>query len=327
MDRNQVKRFAVRVLVALAAFLVALLALRFALRGLDWPALQKQIYSLDWRWLALAVFFDVASYAFQGLRWRLLLRGANIWQTTRAIYAGLFVNELVPLRPGEGVRAWLAARDLKVGLLTIVPTMVSERLMDGFWLVLALIAAIAVAPLPANLIHAIWVVAVVVSLGLLATLYLGGRGFEFLMKVRSGLCQPMALLVSGAFLLAQGLAFWSVIRSSHLSLGLLAAFVVMIVVRIGTMIPGAPANLGTHQFATVVGLSLYGVPQAQAAAFSLVIFTALTVPLLLLGLCACLSAGLSWSRFRQLVSPAADLVAIGRTLPGQPPLLSVSVKE
>ncbi len=303
------KRLTVRVLVALVAFAVAPLALRFALRGLDWPTLQAQIHRLDWRWLGLAALFDVASYAAQGLRWQLLLGGANLWQTTRAIYAGLFVNEMVPLRPGEAVRAWLAARDLNVGLLTIVPTMVSERLMDGFWLVLALLAAIAVAPLPADLIHAIWIVAVVVCIALVATLYLGGRERGFLMKVRSGLLHPTALLVSGAFLLAQGLAFWSVVRASQLSLGLLAAFVVMVVVRVGTMIPGAPANLGTHQFATVVGLSLYGVPQAQAAAFSLVIFTALTVPLLLLGLCACLSAGLSWSRFRQLVSPAADGVA------------------
>lgn len=98
----------------------------------------------------------------------------------------------------------------------------------------------------------------------------------------------------------QGLAFWAVARASHLSIGLLAAFVVMVIVRIGTMIPGAPANLGTHQFSTVLGLSLYGIPQAQAAAFSLVVFAVLTLPLLIIGLGACISAGLSWQTLHQI---------------------------
>jgi uncharacterized membrane protein YbhN (UPF0104 family) len=283
----------VRILVAAAAFCGALLALHCALRGLDWPTFRTQLHRLDWRWLALAAVFDVASYAAQGLRWRLLLAGSKLWQTTRAIYAGLFVNELIPLRPGEAVRAWMAARDLNVGLWTIVPTMLSERLMDGFWLALAFMGALAVAPLPAVAAHAVWIVAAAVAVGLVAALALGG-------KVRAGLLHPGALLMSAIFLIAQGLAFWSVLRASQIPLGLLAAGVVMIVVRLGTMIPGAPANLGTHQFATVMGLSLFGVPQAQAAAFSLVVFTVLTLPLMILGLCACLSAGVTWRRVSEL---------------------------
>ena len=91
-------------------------------------------------------------------------------------------------------------------------------------------------------------------------------------------------------------------------------------------IPGAPANPGAHQFATAVRLSPYGVPHTQVAAFPLVVSTVLTISLLLIGLCACPSAGLSWNRFRQLMSPAADSVATGRNISCQIPLLSVSVK-
>ena len=303
MDRRQVKRLAVRVLIAVVTCAVGMLALRIALRGLEWSTLRAEIAALDWRWLALAALFDVGSYAAQGVRWRLLLDGASLWQTTRAIYAGLFVNEVVPLRPGEAVRAWLASRDLKVGLWTVVPTMLSERLMDGFWLAVALVAVLAVAPLSPGLTHVIWIVAAVTIALVAATLCLGGKGLRFLDEVRSGLMRPRALLMSAVFLLAQGLAFWAVVRASHLPLGIVAAFVVMIVVRVGTLIPGAPANLGTHQFSTVLGLSLFGVPQPQAAAFSVVVFAALTIPLLVLGLGACLSAGLTWQRVRQLATP------------------------
>jgi uncharacterized membrane protein YbhN (UPF0104 family) len=311
MDRHQMRKLMCRVGPAALAVAAATVGLRVALRGLDWPSFQAQIHRLEWRWLALAVVFDVMSYVAQGMRWRLLLNGASAWQTTRAIYAGLFINEMIPLRPGEAIRAWLAARDLKVGLWNIVPSMLAERLMDGFWLTAALLATLIFAPLPSNLVRAIWVLATITSALVLAVWCLAGRRVAFLRTVKSGLRNPRALLVSGSFLVAQGLAFWAVSRADHLSLGLVAAFVVMVVVRIGTMIPGAPANLGTHQFSTVLGLSLYGVPQPQAAGFSLVVFTVLTIPLLVLGLCACLSAGLTWGSIRQSIARDTERVANG----------------
>ncbi len=77
----------------------------------------------------------------------------------------------------------------------------------------------------------------------------------------------------------------------------------MVIVRIGTMIPSAPANLGTHQFSDVLGLSLYGIPQPEAAAFSLVVLAVLTAPLLAIGLAECLSAGLTGSGIRKASKP------------------------
>ncbi len=302
MDRREMKQVMLRIGVAALSLAVAAVALNYALRGLDWPSFQRSLALLDWRWLVVAVVFDVLSYGAQGLRWSFLLDGSTAWRTTRAIYAGLFVNEIIPLRPGEAVRAWLAARDLETGVWNIVPSMVSERLIDGFWLVAALIAALSLAPLPPSVIHAIWIAVAIVCPLALAAWYLSGRRGFFLQKVILGLQNRNAVLLSACFLLAQGLAFWAVASASHLSLSLLDAFIVMIVVRVGTLIPGAPANLGTHQFSTVLGLSMYGIAQAEAAAFSLIVFAVLTLPLLVLGLCACFSAGLTWRRVRQLAT-------------------------
>lgn len=305
------------ILFGIVALGIATAALSAALRGLNWASFREQVHRLDWRWLAAAVAFDIASYASQGVRWRCLLKQASLWQTTRAIYAGLFLNEIVPLRPGEAVRAWLAARDLRVGLLTVAPSMLTERLMDGVWLAAALLATLALAPLPASLARAAWTVVAAMTVLPITALVVGQDRYPFLAKIRSGLSNRPALLASGFFLAAQGLAFWAVTRASHLSLSLAAAFVVMIVVRIGTMLPGAPANLGTHQFSTVLGLSLYGVPQNVAAGFSLVVFVVLTAPLLTIGFAACLNAGLDWQAFRAASRPVepADSTPVGRWTP------------
>lgn len=292
-----------KVLMGVFALGLAYAGLRFALHGLDWPSFQVQLQQLDWRWLLLAVIFDIASYVAQGARWRFLLYGASLWQTTRAIYAGLFLNELIPLRPGEAVRALLASRDLNVRLLSVVPTMLVERLMDGLWLAVALVAALFLVPLPGFLVRGAELVVAIVCALLITAWLLGYSRSALVCKVRMGLGNVPALASSGCFLLAQGLAFWAVMRASHLPLGLFAAFFVMVIVRIGTMIPGAPANLGTHQFSTVLGLSLYGIRQPEAAGFSIVVFTVLTAPLLVLGFAACLSAGLTWQGVRRAAAP------------------------
>ena len=54
---------------------------------------------------------------------------------------------------------------------------------------------------------------------------------------------------------------------------------VFIIVHLGTLVPGAPANVGSYQFFTVLGLTLFGVEKAAAAGFSFVVFTVLTAPL------------------------------------------------
>src|SRR5882757_2233127 len=67
----------------------------------------------NWGWVALAIMFDILTYVLQALRWKLLLAPVGRLSTlrvTQSIYAGLFTNELVPLRFGELVRAFLVSR-------------------------------------------------------------------------------------------------------------------------------------------------------------------------------------------------------------------------
>jgi Lysylphosphatidylglycerol synthase TM region len=60
----------------------------------------------------------------------------------------LFVNELVPLRFGEVFRAFLVSRWLSLQFVSVLPSMIVERFLDGLWLATGIgIAAIAV-PLP-----------------------------------------------------------------------------------------------------------------------------------------------------------------------------------
>jgi ABC-type branched-subunit amino acid transport system permease subunit len=68
---------------------------------------------------------------------------------------------------------------------------------------------------------------------------------------------------------------------------------------LGTLIPNAPANVGSYQFFTVVGLTLFGVDETWATGFSLFAFTLLTLPLLIIGFVAFSRSGMSLAAIRQ----------------------------
>jgi len=69
--------------------------------------------------------------------------------------------------------------------------------------------------------------------------------------------------------------------------------VVFLIVHVGTAVPNTPANVGSYQLLTVLGLTLVGVNKTEAAGFSIVVFLVLTFPLWALGLVALRFSGIS----------------------------------
>jgi uncharacterized protein (TIRG00374 family) len=310
-----------------AAWAVAAACLVWVLHGIDARRLAGEVRGLRWGLVTLAVVSQVLSYVAQGWRWQLLLRpvvGIPVPQATQAIYAGLFANEVLPLRFGEMVRAWLVARWAGVELLAVLPSVFVERLFDGIWLALGIgLTAIAI-PLPPDLdraantlgalvlvVTALFAVFVLVKRPSRATGTRRSKLADWSDSILEGLQaigrSPSfygALGVSLLFLLLQGLAFWCVMLAYGIGLSFWAGAAVFLVVRLGTAIPNAPANVGTFQFFTVVGLLLFHVHKTEATGFSLVAFIVITVPLLALGFLALSRSGTSlWAIRRQVFSP------------------------
>ena len=69
-----------------------------------------------------------------------------------------------------------------------------------------------------------------------------------------------------------------------LPLPFLASVFLIVLVSLGSMIPSAPAFLGTMQYACALGLGVYGVDRGQALAFSTVYHATQFFPITLTGL-------------------------------------------
>jgi uncharacterized protein (TIRG00374 family) len=278
----------------------------------------------NWGLVALAIIADILTYVLQGLRWKLLLVPVGRLSTLRAtqgIYAGLFTNEWVPLRVGELVRAFLVSRWLSSRFTAVLPSMVVERFLDAIWVAIGITLAGFFVPLPKDLVEGGYAIGGIVLLAAALFLWTVFRkkkeapcteqdsspgalrwflrfGCQFARGLRDiGISYRLYLsaLLSAGMLASQTLALWFMMLACRIDLPLRAAAIVLLVVRLGTAIPNAPANIGSFQLFTVVALGLFGVDKTVAAGFSMVYFLALTVPLWTLGLLAISRTGISLS--------------------------------
>jgi uncharacterized protein (TIRG00374 family) len=320
-------------------YLVALFSLIWVFHDISFSELVKTMINVHFELTALAICFEILSYISQGLRWRLLLLSKgdiSVLRATQAVYVGLFTNEILPLRIGELVRAYLVSRWLSRKFVSIIPSMAVERLFDSVWLALAIGLTAFFVPLPRDLLKSEKILGTIVLIGTGLFLYLvfreektldanhaDGRPLwkpiqivktfidRFAMEMKEiGLSKLFyeSFCVSFLILFFQIIAFWLVMEAFNLKLSFLAGAVVFVIVHLGTAIPNAPGNVGTYQFFCVVGLSLFGVDKTTATAFSVMVFIILTIPLLIIGLIALGRTGMSLTEIRGEINNAFQAV-------------------
>lgn len=304
-------------------YLLAVAGLIWVLHDVEFERLRSSFSHLNWRWIALAIACDILSYVCQGIRWQKLLKPIGDISTiraTQAIYVGLFTNEILPMRLGELARAYLVSRWSAANFLTVIPSMMVERVFDGFWLMVGIGLTALIVPLPKYLLRAADVLGIGLVIASLILFYLitrqtnrnseTGTGLlaslnEKLSKALKGMGKTRGFYLSLAWsmplLMFQGLAFWLVMLGCGLHLPFWSGAAVFLIVHLGTAIPNAPANIGAYQFFTVVGLTLFGVDKSVATGFSMVVFLLLTAPLWVLGLIALSQSGTTLAKIRREV--------------------------
>ena len=162
----------------------------------------RSMRGLRWVWVLPAVAADVLSYFCQGVRWSLILRplgAVRPLRATQAIYAGLFTNELLPMRVGEVVRSYLVSRWTGAAIGRVVPSIAVERLFDGFWLTVAFGLAAMAVELPRQLMRAADIMGVLVLAGAVMLAIVAWRRPAAVVKANemAGGSGPAGRVVSG----------------------------------------------------------------------------------------------------------------------------------
>ncbi len=250
--------------------IVAIGFLVWSLRHFDFRALVEDLHDTNWWWISLAIVSDIAVYAAQALRWRVLLHPVEpvpFWQSIRAVYIGLFGNEVLGFAAGEVVRCYVIARFTSLPFSVSLSSALIERIFDGVWLSAGLILTLRSVGLPHRL-H--WIVDGAYVLGtvvLIAALLLGFTMFHRI-RARAALQGGswkkhlrvliddlslighsrylyFAFLLSLPYLVLQLVPIWATFRGfGFYDLGLWDAFALMVILRMAMAVPQAPGNIG-----------------------------------------------------------------------------------
>ncbi|HEX7335923.1 MAG TPA: lysylphosphatidylglycerol synthase domain-containing protein, partial [Gemmatimonadales bacterium] len=122
-----------RALLPAIAIAASLALLAWALRGVSLDAVLAHIKSARFGPLAAAVIIATLTFPLRLVRWRLLLRDERgkhyppgpLWH---AISLGFMANNILPLRAGELVRAYTAARLAPARFTTVISSIAVERI-------------------------------------------------------------------------------------------------------------------------------------------------------------------------------------------------------
>ncbi|MGH9864868.1 MAG: lysylphosphatidylglycerol synthase transmembrane domain-containing protein, partial [Candidatus Acidiferrales bacterium] len=240
-------------------YAVSAACLIYVFHGFDTKRAIQLLADVSWWWVALGIALDVASYVVQALRWKLLLAPfgrVKMRDAVRAIFAGLFANLIFPLRPGELLRSYLVSKAEDIGFVTVVSSVLVERLIDLVVTTAGLGVMLLVVPAPARFRHAAdgLGIATLALLGLFIAMILyielrfGGDprrmsgGKRMPGKLMSALIGLHAMGTSPSFYPAvftsllmpfcQALALWALMKSYGISPGFPAAVVVLLVINL-----------------------------------------------------------------------------------------------
>jgi uncharacterized membrane protein YbhN (UPF0104 family) len=292
----------------------------WTLRDAKLGELREDLASMNWWWVGFAVVVHVGVYFCYGLRWSVLLlpvERVGIWRAIRATFIGLFANEVLPFRAGEVLRCYLLSIWTSLPLSVSLSSALIERIFDGIWLSLCLFLSLRLVPRPRQfryLVDGGWLLGLIVLGGAVLLgiamfrrgrkppegpivppvlgLRGGWRGHLSVLMQDLGLIGHsrylyLALFQSLPYLLLQTIPIWAAFRGYGFDLGLIEAFALMIILRLGSVAPQAPGNLGLFQFLTKEVLErVFNVVPDEAARFSLVLWGIVTLPLLIGGFIA-----------------------------------------
>ncbi len=288
----------------------------------DWSKLIDGVKQVNYYWFLAILVVGLFSHVSRAIRWNMLIEPlgykTRFWNTFFAVMTGYFANLAIP-RLGEVARCGVVAKYDKVPISKVLGTMISERIIDIFTMLLFLLVAVIADsgfikdflnanPGVAENVQGLFNVTSLVILFVVAAVgiflfYLIMKGkfdrIPFFVKLRNFTKNLYAGLMSIRHVKRK---FWFVFHSLLIwvlyylmvvvslpafgfteHLGFQAALLIFIGGSFGMIAP-APNGMGAYHFMVIQVLLLLGVVRADAALYAFLIHSLQTLMLILAGL-------------------------------------------
>ncbi len=303
-------------------FAISIVVIYLAFRRIDLRLLLESLQGANYLYLLPIVLIIFVNMALRALRWGYLLRPIKkigFPNLFAGILIGFMANNVLPVRMGEIVRAYIIGRSERIRKSASFATVVVERLFDGFTVMGLLLAVLAFINLPPGnftfkqglrmggyLSIAIYGTTFII-------LFIIKKKTRWFLKLTSFLIRPFSSRltkngISNILSFKEGLLsmessktmlitflyslfVWGVFayaiylmgRAFGLNLSISASVMVLLAVCLAMMIPSTPGYIGTYHASVAYALLLYNVPLEKALSLSIVFHATNYIPVTLAG--------------------------------------------
>jgi uncharacterized protein (TIRG00374 family) len=299
---------------------ISVVLLAWALRGVSLSQVLRHVGAAHPIPLAIAVVIGTLTFPVRWIRWKALLgepaRTASgpLWH---AVAVGFMANNLLPLRAGELVRSYTAARLGGFRFTTVLSSVAVERIFDGLTVVALLTVALFSSDLPSSLTvggvsvaHAAQVGALVSGVAFLGAMVVvaapltaerlirklipSAKVADKLTNMVEGLRQGLTVLRTPARLLlvvlwslvlwlGNALALYVGFAAFDIPVSYLGALLLQGLLVLGISIPSTPGFFGPFEAVIVAVLALYDIPNEVAFSYAIAYHITSFLPITILG--------------------------------------------
>jgi uncharacterized protein (TIRG00374 family) len=277
-------------------------ALWLATRAVAWTETGQALKTANYSLLLAALLLQCATLLLVALRWQALFptpAAIGIGRLVEVLLVAQLINTALPLRLGPLARAYLVGKRDGPATALAITTIAGEKLLELLALALGIALVLLVLPIPSWLRQAGVGVALLAVGGMVIVLIVAGgrrlieRWATRLGRWATGVSLPM--LDTMAAWLSPGrvgqLALWTaglwlagicVNLLVLLGFGLPARFsmatTLLILLQLGSRVPGAPANAGIFESLCIAGLGWFGVEPALALSYGFALHVIVVLP-------------------------------------------------
>jgi hypothetical protein len=313
------------------SLLISAVCLYFAFRNFSVSDLKESFLKANWLWFVPAMALHLIAMAGRVLRWQILLSSlgkAPYKDVFVTLTFGFFVNNILPARMGELVRAYASKKLIGIPATSSLGTIAVERLTDLLGVLVMIFLGLYALPMRDFPVKSI-TIALVLGIALLVMMFwffetkgdalksklpgIWRKLIDIIHNITKGFAAIKSIPKIIAVILISILV-WSieatnlflVSRAFQLDISFFEAAAVLVGLAIGVAIPAAPGYVGTYEFFGKEVLMRLGYAPGPALSYILAMHFYQLILNSLLGIPGFLKLGLStknWDTLKDSKSP------------------------
>jgi uncharacterized protein (TIRG00374 family) len=287
-----------RLINLLAGICISVIFLYFAVKNVRYDEFMKYVHQLNFLYIIPALLPGLIAYLVRAWRWNYFLSSVGRFKVKGLLSAtmiGFMANNILPARVGEIIRALVLSKKESISFISVLSSLIAERVMDGFTISIVALFVIYTLPVNENIKYfglsffAFFLIILILMFIFINSISVKKKLFgifperisikinKYLNKIMSGIeglnqVKNSGITFISAFMIwfLSSIYFYFMGLAMNIKLPFSASFSIFISVALGVIIPSSPGFIGVYHFFCQKAIEMYGVDTSKAFAYAVV---------------------------------------------------------